>query len=201
MRRGVSATLAPDTGSTVQPIKSIYYLHVLILAYHRVQPEPEKTLSASTHSFERQLRWLLATGWEPAVLDDARRRFAETFAAGYQANVLHAVPVLLKLGIPASILSPPATSTSKCSTGVATECRWTDRDGFPLRRSDLVELVRMGFEVGSHTVTHPHLTRMCDEAIRAELRESRFSQRVLDANRSASAEVAFQPPLSRYLRA
>lgn len=150
---------------------------MLILAYHRVQPDPGETLSVSTRNFERQLRWLLAAGWQPSVLDDAHRRgrkFSVTFDDGYRDNFIHAVPILLKLGIPATFF---------ISTGYLDDEHvfyWRqhrmpvkEREGFPLRRCELVELVKAGFEIGSHTVTHPHLTALCDEEVRTEFRVSR----------------------------
>jgi peptidoglycan/xylan/chitin deacetylase (PgdA/CDA1 family) len=150
---------------------------VLILAYHRVQPEPAETLSVSTRNFERQLRWLLAAGWQPSVLDEAHhrgRKFSVTFDDGYRDNILHAVPILLKLGIPAAFfVSTAYFDDEQVFYWRRQRMPVDDVEGFPLRRCDVIELVRAGFEVGSHTVTHPHLTELCDEEVRDELRSSR----------------------------
>lgn len=42
-----------------------------------------------------------------------------------------------------------------------------------LSREDLVRLVESGFELGSHTMTHPNLKRLSDTELRHELGESR----------------------------
>jgi len=150
---------------------------VLILAYHRVQPAPAETLSVSTHNFERQLRWLLATGWQPSVLDDAHRRgrkFSVTFDDGYRDNLIHAAPILLRLDIPATFFVSTAYLDDEHVFHWRRRRMQVDNpEGFPLRRSEVVELVRAGFEIGSHTVSHPHLTELCDDEVMTELRGSR----------------------------
>jgi peptidoglycan/xylan/chitin deacetylase (PgdA/CDA1 family) len=44
-----------------------------------------------------------------------------------------------------------------------------------LDRGGLEDLIRRGHEVGSHTASHPRLTRLDDDAVRKELAESRES--------------------------
>jgi peptidoglycan/xylan/chitin deacetylase (PgdA/CDA1 family) len=43
----------------------------------------------------------------------------------------------------------------------------------PLRWNELEQLVAAGWEVGSHTVTHPRLTELADHDLETELVESR----------------------------
>lgn len=152
---------------------------MLILAYHRVQPSPDETLSVSTVDFERQLRWLLATGWRPSVLDNAHHRgrmFTVTFDDGYRDNMSWAAPILSRLGVPASFfVSTAYLDDEHVFHWRRQRMHADDQEAFPMRSKDVVELVRAGFEVGSHTVHHPRLTELRDGEVRTELRESRHA--------------------------
>jgi len=49
---------------------------------------------------------------------------------------------------------------------------FVDKPGY-LSQKELLELAEQGWEIGSHTVTHPNLTELSDDQIIAELRDSR----------------------------
>lgn len=150
---------------------------MLILAYHRVQPTPSDTLSVSTKDFERQLRWLRLAGWRAVGIDTpppGRREFAVTFDDGYRDNHAYAAPILRRLGVPATFLiSTGYLDDQRPFPWRAARMSLDDEMGFPLRRSQVRELARTGFEIGSHTVSHPHLTHLSDEQVLGELQGSK----------------------------
>lgn len=89
-----------------------------ILMYHRVTPAPadlpQPTWSVSPQRFEQQLRGLLRRGFRPlrlSTLIDSRvygaplpsKAFVVTFDDGYECVYEHALPVLRRLEVPATI--------------------------------------------------------------------------------------------------
>jgi peptidoglycan/xylan/chitin deacetylase (PgdA/CDA1 family) len=151
----------------------------LVLCYHAVSDAWPDPLAVSRDRFERQLRWLLGSGFHPVGVDEALsgrgRIFHVTFDDAYR-NVLDVVPLLERMGVRATIFV--------CS-------RYAD-DGAPLLISELRtraagfeaelatmtwemlgELSERGFEIGSHTATHAHLPKLDDAELRRELTASR----------------------------
>ena len=151
----------------------------LILCYHAVSDTWEHGLAIPAARIERQLRALLARRLRPAPLErtlDGRRALLHvTFDDAYR-SIADILPTLADLRIPATVFA--------CSGYAA--------DGRPLDVPELAEqaaahpdeLATMGWdelralagggvEVGSHTVSHPHLTELQDEELDRELRDSR----------------------------
>jgi peptidoglycan/xylan/chitin deacetylase (PgdA/CDA1 family) len=160
---------------------------VPILGYHRVLPArpagDRLQVSVTTSRLETQMRWFARMGYRTISLDEAarsleagravpRRRFVVTFDDGYVDTLTHAVPVLERFGFTATVfvVTGLVGGTNRWDEGVAPAA--------PLMTWDqLSELLRRGFDVGSHTVTHPRLTRLPPGAARHELEESRRTLR------------------------
>lgn len=127
-----------------------------VLCYHAVSPTWEHRLSITPDLLLRQVRLLERFRRVRASFDDAFRSAAAVF------------PELRRMGIPVQVFA---------CTGYA-------RDGAPLRISELEgddphQLATLTWDelreidVGSHGVTHAHLTRLSDEELRRELVESK----------------------------
>src|SRR5947209_14504021 len=102
-----------------------------------------------------------------------RRTVAITFDDSYQDN-LAAAHTLAEHGLPATFFVP---------TGYVGTERVFDWDrGLPrmpnLTWDDVAQMHRLGFEIGSHTVSHPNLGAMSRQWAEVEVYESR---RVLQA--------------------
>lgn len=91
-----------------------------------------------------------------------------TFDDGYKDLLEHAVPTLLALGLTA-VIFPIVDFVGRKSSWSP---RLADRAEH-LSAADLRELAGLGFEIGSHTLTHPVLPTLGSEAKRREIQTSR----------------------------
>lgn len=116
----------------------------------------------------------------------ARGTVAITFDDAYRSVSAHAQPVLARVGFPATVFVP----TDFVDAGQA--LRWAGVDHWadgahageltPLSWPELGELGAAGWEIGSHTRSHPRLTTLSDAAIEDELAGSKAAcERALGA--------------------
>ena len=157
---------------------------VLVLCYHAVSPTWNAALAVTPDALERQLSMLVSRGFKGATFTDAvvcpphRRTLAVTFDDGFLSVLERAGPILARLGLVATVFVPTAfmgrrqplawNGTERwAGTRFADELQGMDWD-------DLGSLVASGWEVGSHSRTHPRLTRLDQDALSAELLESRL---------------------------
>lgn len=155
----------------------------LVLCYHAVSPGWGERVNVPPDALERQLRRLLRRGYRPVTFTEAvlapphRRTLAVTFDDAWRSIAVHARPVLDALGIPATVFAPtrwvgadepmPLAAAEWGGTPFEAELACMGWD-------DLRALADGGWEIGSHTVTHPMLTRVTsDDALREELVASR----------------------------
>jgi peptidoglycan/xylan/chitin deacetylase (PgdA/CDA1 family) len=104
-----------------------------------------------------------------------------TFDDAYR-SILGAVPVLEELKVPATVFACSALAETGAplrvpeledrSAGYLDEVRTLDWKA-------LGRLAENSIEIGSHTVSHPHLTRLSDDQLARELEETR--QRIAEA--------------------
>lgn len=155
---------------------------VLVLCYHAVSPSWMASLSVTPEALERQLRSLLRDGWRSASFRDAvlspstPRTLAVTFDDAFASVKELALPVLESLDMSATAFVPTAyVSGERLSWDGIEHWRATPHAGelTPMSWDDLGALADRGWEIGSHTQTHPHLTQVDDERLRAELEGSR----------------------------
>lgn len=156
-------------------------LDLLILCYHAVSPTWESFLAVDPGRLRAQIRYLLRRGYRPKTLSDAfaepldGRTLVVTFDDGYRSILDRGLPVLSDLGVPATVFVP---------TDLIDEAglfRCMSEDHLPVEEeeircmswSEVRRLADAGWEVGSHTRTHPHLPEIDDRRLAAELRSSR----------------------------
>jgi len=155
----------------------------LVLAYHRVNPQGKDSLSVRVRDFEVQTSYLRKRGWESLTLADyylrylrhgivpPERSFVITFDDGFRDNYLFAYPLLEKYGYNATLFL-----TVKY---IGTNDAFPWQSG-PLEAEDLAlsweqvhHLRGAGFEIGSHTLTHPLLTKLSLAAAEKEIVDSK----------------------------
>jgi len=151
----------------------------LVLCYHAVSDGWPHALAVGPLAFERQLRDVLRRGFRPGraedVVDGRKRLLHVTFDDAYR-SVAAAFPTLERLSVPATVFACPGFADGGRPLAVpeladeaaayASELATMDWDA-------LRSLAARDVEIGSHTVSHAHLTQLGDDELRRELVESR----------------------------
>lgn len=156
----------------------------VILLYHRLGLPKLSSMVAGQYVapvlFRSEIDYLTGHGWQWAPLEDTVERarfgkcpprceFSITFDDAYQSVYRYAVPALLDRGMTATIY------VVADSIGALND--WDQKAGDRQERimsaRQIREAADLGFEIGSHTLTHPHLTDLDETALRHELRDSK----------------------------
>ncbi len=153
-----------------------------ILCYHSVQPGWDSPLAVDPLDFARQCRWLTRTR-RVVPLDTAVTRLdrrgrlprgtaALTFDDGFAGLYEHALPVLQRLGLPATVFLVAATVTSQ-----GHPVDWVDTPGtqplHTLSREQILDMQDRGVRFDSHSYAHHDLTRLGFAECVEDLRTSR----------------------------
>lgn len=156
---------------------------VVILCYHAVSPTWEASLSVPPDQFERQVTHLLRRGWRPVTFTEAvlsppaRRTLAITFDDAFASVKEYAVPVLGRHGLPATVFAPTAYMDGGRRLAWPGVEHWqrtvSSGELAAMDWDDLNQLAELGWEIGSHTRTHPRLTLLDDTSLTLELEGSR----------------------------
>lgn len=151
----------------------------LVLCYHAVVEGEPQRLAVRRERLESQLRSLLRRGYRPVTAADSVRRRGRllhvTFDDAYR-SVTDVLPLLAELGVPATIFActdyardgRPFDVPELRKDAAARPAAFATMDWAALRAA-----ASGGVEIGSHTVTHPHLPRLSDSEVERELRESK----------------------------
>ena len=155
----------------------------LVLCYHAVSPTWDSDLSVAPDALERQIDHLLRCGWRPTTFTDAivgprdRRAFAVTFDDGFATVRTYAAPVLRQFSVPGTVFIPTSFLSGDgilSWNGIGSWHETPDAGELRAMTWDQVgELAEYGWEIGSHTHSHPHLTDLRDADVREELAVSR----------------------------
>ena len=153
---------------------------VVLLMYHKVAPAPLTTglpvLYVTGQDFDRQMAELSAAGLECVpygdalgVIEGGKRAFCLTFDDGFRNVFDHALPVLRARALRAIqfIVAGQIGGTDA----------WDRAIGEPplplMDDAQIRDWLAAGQEIGSHTLTHPHLTALSRAQARAEVFDSK----------------------------
>ena len=156
------------------------FVFVAILTYHHIADCPagqegHRGLFVSPGLFRRQLAWLRERDYVSLSLDELggylreggalpKRWVAITFDDGWRDNFTHGWPLLKEFGFGATIFLITDRVARREPVGA-----WDDY----LTAGDVAVLQAEGAWFGSHTHTHPRLTKLDSDGVAAELLESR----------------------------
>ena len=167
---------------SLKPFRALFQTGVPILTYHKLGPRPQgarlKGLYVSTALFDRQLAELRAAGFASAPLTDAIQvsdnrtlRLGITFDDGFTNVLRYGLEPLARHGFQA-VQFLVSDRLGGCN-------EW-DREEKEVREplmdaSQVREWLGAGQVTGSHTRTHPWLTRISVDQAQEEIRASKTS--------------------------
>jgi peptidoglycan/xylan/chitin deacetylase (PgdA/CDA1 family) len=156
---------------------------VIVLCYHAVSPRWDADLSVTPDTLDRQIGYLLARGWRATTFTDAvlgrasGRILAITFDDAFASVARYAAPILARHGVPATVFAPTSFMEGGAALAWPGTAQWQRSTFAPeltaMQWPDLRALAESGWEIGSHTCTHPRLTTLDDARLRQELTDSR----------------------------
>ena len=154
-------------------------LRPLVLCYHAISDDWSDVLAVRLDAFERQLEQILARGYRPVGTAEAATATGKlvhvTFDDAFQ-SVSRALPVLQRLGVPATVFACPGFADGDRTfavTRLAAQLPENAEHLLTMGWPELRQLAAEGVEIGSHTLTHPYLTALDDHELHRELGESR----------------------------
>ena len=149
----------------------------LVLCYHAVSPTWEHRLCIRPDLLLRQVR-ALSRFWKVHVtFDDAFRSAATVFTDLERLGVSVQIFVCTKYALVGAPLAIPELAGD--DPGQLATMNW----------DELRDHAARGIAVGSHTVSHPHLTKLSDDELRRELTESK--EQIEDRLRRQCDDLAY----------
>lgn len=156
---------------------------IVVLGYHALSESwPEET-SVSPDRFQAQVESFLRRGYRGATFTEAltappaRKVLAVTFDDGATSVRRFALPLLEALGVPATMFVPTAYPDAGRPMDWKGLDRWVGGPYEPelecMSWAQLRDLAERGWEIGSHTRTHPLLSSLDDERLELELAGSK----------------------------
>lgn len=159
------------------------YGDLVVLCYHGLSETWPETTSVRPADFAAQIESFAAAGYRGATLAEAlvappaRKTLAVTFDDALTSVWEHAREPLARLGIPGTVYVPTDYPDSGRPMGWPGFDCWLggEHEGelACMSWSQLHDLAAAGWEIGSHTCSHPRLSRLGEEQIATELTESR----------------------------
>jgi peptidoglycan/xylan/chitin deacetylase (PgdA/CDA1 family) len=188
----VAATARPPPARRDDPDLSVGARpDILILCYHAVSSSWPAPLAVTPEALDRQLRHVLKRGYVPRTLSAALaaggRSVVVSFDDAFRSVRELGLPLMRGLGVPGTLFVPTDFAAEAAPMTWSELGRWrgTEHEGELrcLGWEGIRELAEAGWEVGSHTASHPKLTEIPEGQRREELERSR-----------AACEEALQRP-------
>jgi peptidoglycan/xylan/chitin deacetylase (PgdA/CDA1 family) len=140
-------------------------------------------LAVTVAAFAQQIAALARRGYRGATFTEIARRggdartVAVTFDDGYRSVYDHALPILEEHGFPATVFVPTELVRGGGPLLWPGIDHWaeepTSDELEAMTAAQLRLLIAKGWEIGSHTLTHPKLPELDDEELRRQLVESK----------------------------
>ena len=156
---------------------------LLVLCYHAISDSWPATLAVTPDQLEGQLALLVGRGYRGTTFTDAvtrpmlGRRLVVTFDDGYRSVIERAFPILDRLGLPGTVFVPTGLIGAEGPMAWPGIDQWIggphEEELSGMSWAELRDLTGAGWEIGSHTRTHPWLNALDRPPLEAELRDSR----------------------------
>lgn len=175
-------TIRQLISAAVYPLARIYqgfFPGIRILMYHRVANHSNyDQLVVSLEHFEQQMAYLQkkcrVISLEQAIKElkegNVQSGVVVSFDDGYLDNLQNALPILKKYNIPATIF----VTTGFCDQSMSHSRYINDKQRVHLNWDEVCMLAEEpGITIGSHTISHPFLSRIDAGKSQTEIRDSK----------------------------
>lgn len=156
---------------------------LVVLCYHGLSDTWPEATAVRPADFEAQLSSFVRGGYRGATLSDALvapptgKALVVSFDDAHRSVWELAREPMARLGLPGTVYAPTEYVEAGRPMGWDGYDRWLggehEPELAPMSWEQLRALADAGWEVGSHTCSHPRLSRLGADEIAAELRESR----------------------------
>jgi peptidoglycan/xylan/chitin deacetylase (PgdA/CDA1 family) len=154
-----------------------------VLCYHAVSDRWPSELAVSPARLRAQLALLVRRGYRGATFSQAlaappaQRSLVVTFDDAYRSTLTCAYPILAQLGLPGTVFVPTDHAGSAVPMSWPGIEQWAEGphagELHCLDWDELRWLADAGWEIGSHTRSHPRLPELAPHDATAELEGSR----------------------------
>lgn len=154
-----------------------------MLCYHAVSREWPAPLAVPPDALGEQLELLRSRGYRGVTFGDLVRRrgagklVAVTFDDAYRSVYELGRDILDRVGFPGSVYAVTGQVGRRGPMNWEGISRWLggayERELTPASWEELAELSDAGWEIGSHTRSHPRLTSLAEGELASELADSR----------------------------
>jgi peptidoglycan/xylan/chitin deacetylase (PgdA/CDA1 family) len=175
-----ATTELPLYYTRLEPFRDGFDTAIPVITYHKLGPRPRgvrlKGLYLDIPLFRRQLAEWKAAGFTAGELGEVahgpgnpRSRVVLTFDDGFENVLHHGLQPLQEHGFTALqyLVAERLGRTNDW------ELRYGEASERLMNEEQVGEWLAAGNSIGSHTLTHPHLTRISLDQARAEIRDSR----------------------------
>ncbi len=148
---------------------------LVVLTYHAVTADDDDRFTSQMRLLKRRARLVFADDAAPV---GTRPAVAVTFDDAFQCVFDHALPLLARLEIPATVFVP----TAYLGADAGWHSDGSALSGLPrqvVSAAALTALDPSRVRIGSHSVTHPHLAALPPESLTDELAGSRATLEAL----------------------
>jgi peptidoglycan/xylan/chitin deacetylase (PgdA/CDA1 family) len=157
---------------------------LVVLCYHGISDSWPDDTAVMPAAFAAEVRGFVDRGYRGATFTEAvekvpaGRTVVVTFDDAATSVLRHAKPVLDELGLPGTVFVPTDYPDSGRPMSWAGLDRWVggefEAELECIGWEELRGLADAGWEIGSHTCSHPHLEDLDDATLERELRESKL---------------------------
>jgi len=160
---------------------------LVILCYHAISDDWPGVGAVEPRALDRQVRHLLRRGYRPLTLsaalaaDPGERRLVVTFDDAFHSVLERGLPILQRLGVPATLFVPTDFPAEAAPMTWSTLEQWLgtvhEAELHCMSWEGVRRLAGLGWEIGSHTCSHPKLTELPrDEAAEELVRSKRVCE-------------------------
>jgi peptidoglycan/xylan/chitin deacetylase (PgdA/CDA1 family) len=156
---------------------------LVVLGYHSISERWPAQLSVTPTQLREQLEFMLEQGYTGATFSDALLKppngptLVITFDDAYRSVIELARPILARFGLSATVFVPTAFPADESPIHWRGIDHWLgspyESELIPMSWEQLDALRQAGWELGSHSHTHPRLTQVDDRTLEEELSRSR----------------------------